>query len=312
MSFHSKQSRWRGAALGLSLVLAGTAQAQTAEERERCATRVSIALRGLSPDSALLTSANPQSKVAEYLNSTEFQERFARFINATMNVEAGATSEQDSAYHLARYLLVNNRPWRELFVGPYNVALNTTSGQVEVTTTDDGLGYFRSPAWVRRYAGNEPNGVKIVTAYRMMNNVIGLELKAAVNNAEGDISAEGRKAPACAGCHYNTAFALDNAAKILSRRVGTGDSMTFTPPTEGPQVMFNDVTVTDDKSFITAMVNSTSFKFRTCRLAFLFLYGRPEHTCEAALFDACMDRFEATGMIQDALSAVATDASFCQ
>jgi hypothetical protein len=117
---------------------------------------------------------------------------------------------------------------------------------------------------------------------------------------------------ACAGCHYQGPFALDLIAKILTRRQGTGDTMTFLPPSEGPQTLLDGQTISDDKSFVTAMVNSTQFSFNACRLAFQFLYGRPEQSCEGPIFDQCMKAFAADGMIQSALSAVANDTSFCQ
>jgi hypothetical protein len=59
-------------------------------------------------------------------------------------------------------------------------------------------------------------------------------------------------------------------------------------------------------------VNSTSFQFRACRLAFMYLYGRTEATCEGPIFDKCIAAFKAAGTIQSALQAVATDSSFCQ
>jgi phosphate transport system permease protein len=51
---------------------------------------------------------------------------------------------------------------------------------------------------------------------------------------------------------------------------------------------------------------------RACRIAFEFLYGRPELTCEGEIFDRCMTAFKADGKIQSAVAAVAQDAAFCQ
>ena len=59
------------------------------------------------------------------------------------------------------------------------------------------------------------------------------------------------------------------------------------------------------------MVNSEEFAFNSCRLSFEFLYGRIENACEA-VFDQCMVQFKKTGLIQDALSTIASDKSFCQ
>jgi len=83
------------------------------------------------------------------------------------------------------------------------------------------------------------------------------------------------------------------------------------PGGAGPQQLLGK-TVTNDRELITALVNSASFDFRVCRLAFQFLYGRNELSCEGPLFDRCIDAFRAEGTIQAALSTVATDPSYCQ
>ena len=59
-------------------------------------------------------------------------------------------------------------------------------------------------------------------------------------------------------------------------------------------------------------MNSEAFEFRACRVAFEFLYGRSEMTCEGPIFDRCMTEFKAKGTIQSAIAAVATDSSYCQ
>ncbi len=306
----------QGALLLLALAFAGTARAQLtpAEQtafNERCATRLSSALLGKAPTAALLADAAPQSKVDGMLASPDFIEKFARFVNASFNAEPGDEPAHDAAYYLSKYVLTNNRPWRELFAGPYRVDRGASVTADAVVVQDaNGLGYFRSRPWMVRYAGNELDGYRIVAAYRIMNNIIGLKLLAAVNT--DGVNAAGRMAAECAGCHYNQTFALDYAAKILSRRVGSGDTMTFAAPNEGPQKFLGGLTIADDKQFVTALVDSPNFKFRTCRLAMEFLYGRPEFKCEGPVFDKCMASFAAAGTVQSALSSIAKDASFCQ
>ena len=44
----------------------------------------------------------------------------------------------------------------------------------------------------------------------------------------------GREASGCRGCHYDGWFALDKVAKVLSKRVGLGAQMTFSPPDVRP------------------------------------------------------------------------------
>jgi hypothetical protein len=301
-------------ALALVVCLgSGVASAQasaTPEFKVRCATRLSAALLGKTPSATLLASTDPQSTVATMLTTPEFIENFARFVNASFNRDPGVVPAEDASYYLAKYILQNNRPWKEMFVGPYRVDPGASSTADAVVVSDTaGLGYFRSRTWMVRYAGNELDGYRIVAAYRMMNNVLGIKLQAAVNTA--GVNSTGRMQPACAGCHYNTTFGLDYAAKILSRRVGTGATMTFTAPTEGAQPLL-DTTIANDSAFVNTMVNSLDFRFHACRLATEFVYARPEFKCEGPVFDSCMTTFATSQTIQSAIATIAKDPGFCQ
>jgi hypothetical protein len=309
---------WISLAPLLALAVAAPA-APTDDEAElarvRCATRVSIALTGSSPDADLLAAADPQSMVGPLLATPEFHERFARFANRSFNEEPGELPVEDASYWLARKVLAEGLLWRELFVGPYRVVPTTTAdGKPTAQVNDDanGLGYFRSPAWMRRYAGNEEGGYRLVSAYRIMQNLVGLELQAIDSVPDQDLSATGRMAPECRSCHYDSPFALDKVAKILSRRDGEGAAMTFVQPDEGPQELFDGQTIADDRELVEALVESTNFRFRACRLAFQFLYGRSENKCDGPLFDRCVDAFEATGTIQAAITVIAEDPGFCE
>lgn len=277
-------------------------------QRERCATRLSVSLLGDSPNAALLASANPQSTVDGMLGDAAFVERFARFVNAEFNVEPGAKVEEDASYTLAKHVLTNNLPWKDMFVGQFDVTDT-------VTPDPNGLGYFRSADWMKRYAGNEgtpQSGYRIVAAYRILQNTTGLKLTATTAVVGLDVTATGRQAAACAGCHYNSWYALDKVAKVLSKRAGTGNNITFTPPTEGPQQILDGQTIADDKALVDGLVASEDFKFNVCRIAFKYLYARPENTCEGTVFDKCVDAFTAKGTMQSAISAIATDPTFCQ
>jgi hypothetical protein len=300
------------------VVLASQALAQTQtggpvdpQRAERCAVRVAIALTGKSPSAALLSSANPQLEVESLLQSEGFIERFSRFINSSFNDAPGASSVEDSAYHLAKYVLTHGKPWKDVFLGGYDVGL--VNGQVVVRVDENGLGFFRSKAWLERYAGNEEEGVKLNTAYRMLNNTLGLKLTAAVQTPGADFTVAGRQNAACRGCHFDGWFALDRLASVLTKKkVNADESITFLPPTAGPQVLLDGQTISNDEELMTALVQSEAFDFRVCRLAFQFLYGRDELSCEGPLFDRCVDAFRATGTIQAALAAVAKDPSYCQ
>lgn len=276
-----------------------------AARRERCATRLSIALVGRSATPDLTAAGNPQERVDELLADPAFVERFARYANHELNPEPGQNAAEDATYTLASYVLAQKKPWKEMFVGAYDVAET-------VTPRADGLGYFRSAAWMKRYAGNEEDGYRLVAAYRILQNTTGLQLTATTNVPGADLSAAGRANAACAGCHYGSWFALDKVARVLSRRQGLGKNMTFLPPTDGPQEILGGKTIADDAALVNALVASPSFQVNACRLAFRFLYARNESACEAAVFDRCMDAFAADGTMQSAVSVIAKDASFCQ
>jgi hypothetical protein len=275
------------------------------EAHERCATRLSVALLGQSASAALLASADPQAQVDAMIADPAFVERFARFANSQFNVDPGANVMEDASYTLAKYVLANVKPWKEMFIGQYSVTDT-------VTPDPNGLGYFRADAWMRRYAGNEPDGYRIVSAYRILQNTTGLKLTA-VTNAEGvDISVTGRQNAPCNQCHFQNWYALDKVAKILSRRQGLGAKMTFAPPSEGPQTILSGQTISNDADLVNGLVASENFKFNACRLAFTYLYGREENTCEGTVFDKCRDAFEAAGTMQSAVAAIAKDPSYCQ
>ena len=272
---------------------------------ERCATRLSIAMLGKSPTAALLAAADPQAGVDAMLADPVFIERFASFTNSQFNPEPGESAAADASYTLAKFVLAGQKPWKDMFVGAY--AVTDT-----VAPDPSGLGYFTSRAWMARYAGNETEGYRIVSAYRILQNTTGLQLTATTSVDGVDRSATGRQAAACSGCHYQGWFALDKVAKILTRRQGEGAAMKFIAPSEGPQQILDGTSIANERELVTALVDSEDFRFNACRLAFKFLYGREETTCEAPIFDKCVDAFKATGTMQVAIGAVAKDPTYCQ
>jgi hypothetical protein len=284
--------------------------------RLRCATRLSLSLTGRPPSATLIADPDPQSKIDELLADDAFVEQFARFVNSEMNPEPGETPAADATYFLARHILTNGKPWHEMFDGKYRVEPVAAAGGNPATArvVDDpaGLGYFRSRPWMVRYAGNEEDGYRLNAAFRIQQNIIGLDVGAVTSSPGTDISSTGRMDGACRGCHYDSYFALDKVAKVLSRRMGPDTNITFVPPTEGPQMVLDGQMIADDASLVAALVSSTEHQFRTCRLAFQFAYGRAEATCESALFDACIDAYTATGDIRDALRTITTDPGYCE
>ena len=291
-----------------------------ADELARCARRVAIGITGKAPSAALLTSQNPQGEVDQLIASTDFIERFSSFLNSEMNPNAGASSVEDASYHMAKYVLTNNLPYRDMFLGKF--AVNAPANNQNTVTVDPdpaGLGYFHSRAWLLRYAGNETEGVKIVTAYRIMQNMVGLKLTA-VSNADGVPTGKDVRTTNvnCTQCHAPSGtteptkwWGLDKIASILTVRKGVGNNMTFDPPTTA-EVDLAGQKIHNDVELVQVLAASEDFNFNVCRLAFKYLNGRAENTCEAAVFDKCVADFKASGKIQAAVASIAKDANFCQ
>ena len=303
-------------AIGLAVALghgtgahAADAAGDQKEATERCAVRLSIALTGASPPDALLTSPTPQSQTDALVGSDAFAERYARFINSEFNGGPSDDATSDAVYYLAKYVVSNDKPWSDLFVGGY--AVDATDDAMEVTPDPDGLGYFRSTAWRKRYAGNEPGGLMISAGFRILSNTTGLELTPSVGLPGDDRTATGRKNQPCKSCHFDSWYALDTVAQLLPVRKGTGDTVTFTDTTAGAQKLLGK-TLSDDKDLVFTLVDSDAWRFNQCREVFKFLYGRPENQCEAPVFDRCVDALTTTKTIRAAVAAVAKDGSFCQ
>lgn len=298
---------------GAALVSKSTAHAEDAtadkaERSERCAVRISMALLGDSPAPDLATSSDPQAAIDAMVRTPIFMERFARFINSEVSGTPSEKPGDDPVYFLAHHVLTQDKPWSDLFIGPYS--LTPTDTGFTIGADPNGAGYFRSEVWRKKFAGNEEQGVMLVAAFRMVQNTTGLELQASVGNAGEDRSAEGRKALACKGCHFEQWYALDKIATILPKREGTGATMKFIPSTAGPQQLLGK-TIADDKQLLETLVASDAWKFNQCRRVFKFLYGREENQCEAKVFDACVDVLTETKDIKKAVASVAKDPSFC-
>jgi hypothetical protein len=290
------------------LCLSAAASAQlSAQQRARCATRLSINVLGTAPSSTLLSAANPQTQVDAMLVDPVFIERFASFINSKFNSEASFPGYEPN-YYLAQLILTNNKPWKDLFTGHYKITrhvANTLGYPPDIVEdpTVPGLGYFGSLDWRIRYQGNELNGYRLVHAYRLINNTLGIQLVAAVNT--NGVSSNGRQSMPCAQCHYNTDYGLDLIARVLPLKNGT-------PPNDAPQTLLGGQVITDEEAMVAALVATPDFKYNACRLAMTYAYGRDAFQCEGPVFDACMSAFSAAGTIQSALSAVLKHPTYCQ
>src|SRR5438132_499790 len=85
----------------------------------------------------------------------------------------------------------------------------------------------------------------------LLDTTLGLHLIPSTNAPDVDITAGGRQAVGCRGCHYDGMFALDLAASVLGRRVGTGDTMTFDAPSGQPVTLLGGLSVSNDKELVT-------------------------------------------------------------
>jgi hypothetical protein len=286
------------------------ADADKAEAAERCAIRIAIALEGKSADAALLANPDPQSAIDGMLGSPEFADRYARFVNSEFNGGPTTAATDDPVYYLAKYVVTQNKPWSELFVGAYSVTASADGKSMDVAADAKGLGYFRSASWMKRYAGNEPVGYMLSASFRILSNTTGLTLTPSVGNPGDDRTATGRSAAPCKSCHFDDWYALDKFARLLPMKKPASDPPTFTPTTAGPQQLLGK-TIADDKELLTTLVDSDAWRFNQCRNVFKFLYGRSENQCESKVFDACVDALVAQKTIQSAVAAVAKDPSFC-
>ena len=276
---------------------------------KKCATRLSIALAGKSPSAELLASTDLAGAIDTLVESAGFADRFARFINAELNDAPAMSAAEDPVYFIAKHVIANDKPWSDLFLGQYQV--KTTGEATTVSNDANGLGYFRTDAWRKRYAGNEPDGLMINGAFRLLANTTGLELTASVGDPDDDRSAAGRNATACKGCHFDAWFALDKVARLLPRKTGEDDAISFTPSTSGAQQLFGK-SIADEKALVAALVGSDQWKFQQCRSVFKFLYGRPENKCEAQTFDRCVDALTQKKTIRAAVAAAAKDPAVCR
>jgi hypothetical protein len=252
-----------------------------------------------------MAAADPKLAIDDLMKSDDFKERFARFVNSEFNGAPGATSLEDAPYHVALRVLSEGSPWSDMFLGKFHLA--SVFNHVVVQDDPDGLGYFRSPDWYKRYEGNEEQGIKLATAYRILNNVVGLRLSASVANPAIDQSAQGRHASPCNNCHFDGWYALDKVASVLPKK-----GQPFDAYKGGPKEMLGGLSIGNDKELVGALVQSENFPVGACRLAFRFLYAREDNRCDGPVLDRCVDTFKAKQTIQSALASIAREPSFCE
>ena len=117
---------------------------------------------------------------------------------------------------------------------------------------------------------------------------------------DGDASAEGRRAPACATCHYEGLFPLDPFAAVLDRKDPTseGQNISFLPGSNQAQMLLGE-RISNVNELVTMLSKRPEFFRNACRLSFEFLWGRSESTAELPLVESCTEVFKSSGLIQD-------------
>lgn len=275
---------------------------------DQCGRRLSMTLglywrtQGLGP--------TPQTKVRELLAKPEVVRTFASFVNSRFNAQPADRPEQDVVVPMIRYVFANDLPWRDVFTARVAFGGGGTP-TITADPTKPALGYFGSPVWLKRYAGNEPEGLMLVAAYRTLQNTLGLKLEPSPDNGGDDSGATGRERAECRSCHFDSPYALDKVARLLPVRQGTGGNAKVVTVPVTPQVLFNGLTVESHEQLVERLVSSQHFTFWSCRLAFEFAFGRPETACEAPLFEQCAATFEQTGRMRDALAVLLESPAFC-
>ena len=290
------------------------AQAETTPDAHaavRCRKTTAIALAGRLPLAAESALQDDQAFRTAVMNSDDFRDRFASYLMRELNNAPAEDRFQDALYTMTVDVLKERRPFSDLFKGKLTIKLSPTTARYYVTDDPDGLGYFRTSGWMVRYAGNEGEGIRLTTAYRVMHNLTGMKLTA-VNNAEaGDVSKKGRESPHCRGCHYDGWAPLDPIAALFGKRRGIGASIEFLPPDPGVSATVAGHVVKSDRELVELLVASNDYKVRMCRLMFKFVYGRDETSCEAPVFDRCVDVLNAEDSAVKALDTLVSQGGFC-
>lgn len=252
--------------------------------------------------------ASLRSVIDAQLASDHFVETFAAFVNTRFNRGLAMTAEEDAVYYVVRHVLSNRLPWSQVYLGEFGWSGPT--GYPKIDPDPAGVGYFTAPSWIRRYAGNDLDGYMLFAAYRVIHNTTGVVLVPSPFNADANSNLAGRQRPECRGCHLDSAVPLDPVARFFPRRSGFGDRMVLTPAENTPAQIAGRP-VASLRELLQVLLATDDYRFFTCRMVFEYTYGRPESTCEALVFDRCVDALVATDDIRAAITAVVDDPAFC-
>jgi hypothetical protein len=302
-----------------------------AENAMQCSQKLHSTLYGRSATAAELNIADPISQVDSMIQNNEFRVEFAKYINAHMNwVPGGERISENPVYSaVVNYLfkprnndleaLNSEYPWKNLFTVGYETY---DSGWNPKSTEDNGLnleasGYFSNKLWKSIYKGNEEAGVKLRTAYLIMNNQIGLSLDALTVNNSGGSGVAARTDPnsVCAACHLFPEFALDRVANVLplvNRQTSDAQNFNELPsPNTTPQMIYGSP-VSNLKELTAVLAELDQFDTNACDIAFQFVFGRERRSADNSIFQACITEFQDSGYITTAVRHFIESEIFCK
>lgn len=179
-----------------------------------CLRKMALDLTNSAPsdeDLAALASGTPLSAFADqYLATPAFAKIVFDVYRGAFPPTGGVpdTADKEEPARIARHLVVNNLDYRDLVVGNYTVdaAGNTVPAKgvaSGVLTTQSYMSAFTGLEY-RNWAGH------------VLKGLAGIELTAVSDLPTGVDSSRGGLAanPACAGCHANPLYGVDNVASF--------------------------------------------------------------------------------------------------
>lgn len=311
-------------AASISLLCAAPSFADTSMQ---CSQKLHSTLYGRSATAAELNISEPLNQLDSMILEEEFTENFGNFVNAHMNWLPAEGRNNNPVYMgVTRYLFMPRQnsghateyPWKNLFTEgyrPYDGGFNPQDIE-EGAGGQRASGYFSDKNWKKTYKGNEEGGIKIRTAYLILNNQIGLNLEALTVNASGGSGLSARQNPesVCYSCHFRTEYGLDKIASILplvNRETSDAQNFNEKPASSNSQEIYGQ-TVTELKDLTALLAERPEFFTNACSIAFEFVFGREHRGADREIFEACVPIFQESGYITTAVKYFVESDYFCR
>ncbi len=231
-----------------------------------------------------------------YLASPEFSQVvfdwFRREFPPTSLTPPGTDTEEPA--RIARYIVDNDKDYRELLTGTYTVA---AGGIVAQQTGKPAAGVLST----RHYMSSSLGLLRRNWAGRFERQWTGIALQAISipPNTPLDTSREGlANNVVCAGCHIHPLYGIDALAKFVDcwKDDGSYDNTCTPPPTE-----FLTIKGQGLPDLGKATVSTNEWKAQMVSYFFRQLYGRPLASTETRAYLDAVEVFEASGFKAKAL-----------